>query len=86
MSITQRLKKLFAKDSSPAAPAQAAPTQPATERAGGMCPDWGEGKVLHCSGRRIVQATDQPPAPATWPPKPHGTAAEQPIPEFLRKG
>ena len=81
MSITQRLKKLLAKDSSPAAP-----NQPATERAGGMCPDWGEGKVLHWSGRRIVQATDQPPAPTTWPPKPHGTGAEQPIPEFLRKG
>lgn len=90
MTITQRLKRLFAKDTSVSVsvsePGQDAPSQPETERAGGMCPDWGEGKVLHWSGRRVVQATDPAPEPATWPPKPPAIPAEPPIPEFLRKG
>ena len=84
MSITQRLKRLFAKDSSPAAPAQAAPTQPATERAGGMCPDLGKEKVLHWTciqAGRVIHVQD----PSSLPPKPPAIPEAPPIPEFLRK-
>ena len=81
MSVTQRLKKLFAKDSSPAAP-----TQPATERAGGMSPDLGKEKVLHWTciqAGRVTHVQD----PSSLPPKPPAIPEEPPpIPEFLRKG
>lgn len=90
MNIFQRIQGLF--KGSPARATRAtrdAPTALATERAGGICPEWGKDKVAHWSGRRLVPIDEQQATTAPWPPWSHSAApATEPIPEppaFLRK-